>query len=58
MKQTQPTRPNKANRSTRLVDARRLAEVRGGGDSEIAVAGGTVTADIWQFQHNEALIQI
>ena len=58
MKRNQPTRSNKLNSRPRIVDSRRLAEARGGGDLGIAVAGGTVPADIMQLQHNEALIEL
>ena len=58
MKRNQPTRSNQANRNPRIVDSRRLAETRGGGDLGIAVAGGTVIADYMSQQHNEALIRL
>ena len=58
MKRNQPTRSNTANRNPRIVDSRRLAEARGGGDLGLAVSGGTVTADYISPQHNEALIRL
>jgi hypothetical protein len=58
MKRTQPTRSNQPIRTPRIVDSRRLAEARGGGDLGITVSGGTVIADLMQQQHNEALIRL
>jgi hypothetical protein len=58
MKRNPSTRSNKPSARPRIVDSRRLAEARGGGDLGIAVTGGTVTADYMSQQHNEALIRL
>jgi hypothetical protein len=58
MKRNQPTRSNQPDAKLRIVDSRRLAETRGGGDLGIAVSGGIVIADYMTAQHNEALIQL
>ena len=63
MKQTQPTRPNKANRSEssgkpRILESRRLTSARGGADLGIAVAHRPVAEDVMTQQHNEALVQL
>jgi hypothetical protein len=58
MKRSQQTRSNKSNRAPRIVDSRRLAEARGGGDLGITVSGGIVIADVMTPQHNEALIRL
>jgi len=58
MKRTQQSRSNQANHNPRLVDARRLAEARGGGDLGIAVTHRPLLADLMQQQHNEVLVQL
>jgi hypothetical protein len=58
MKRKQHKASSKPHGQTRAIEPGRLTEVRGGADLGIAVAGGGVTADIMQLQHNEALIEL
>ena len=58
MKRNQLTRSNKANRTPRTIESRRLAEARGGADLGISVTRPPLPRDIMQAQHNEALIRI
>jgi hypothetical protein len=58
MKRSQPTKSSKVHDKPRIVDARRLAQTRGGADLGIGIAYRPLPEDYMTPQHNEALIRI